>query len=132
MSKKKKKSKAKEDYGIDIVNQLNDDLAVVIADDKIALAYNQGKLRYSLLYYPAVEEMVKVLEHGAEKYAVDNWKLPMSKEDNLNSLQRHLKEMFVGNDFDDESGLSHAGHLMIRAMFYYYHLKNNSFYEQSR
>lgn len=132
MSKKKKKSKAKEDYGIDVVNQLNDELAIVAVDNKIALAYNQGKLRYSLLYYPAIEEMVKVLEHGAEKYAADNWKLPMSKEDNLNSLQRHLKEMFTGNDFDDESGLSHAGHLMIRAMFYYYHLKNNSFHDKGR
>jgi len=37
---------------------------------KKARRYNKGKRKWSLLYFPAIEELIKVMEFGAFKYTI--------------------------------------------------------------
>lgn len=109
---------------------MSDTMSDTMNEEK-AMIKNQGKPKWSLLYYPAIEGLVRVLEFGLQKYSKDNWKFPMSKEESLESMQRHLVALFNGEENDQESGLHHVLHLMARAMFYYYHATKNSFYDNN-
>lgn len=92
--------------------------------------FNIGKLRWDLIDWESVEEMLKVLESGAIKYDQNNWKKGLHREETLESTQRHLIELFKKRELDSESTLHHMGHIMCNAMFYLYHHRNNSFTKQ--
>ena len=94
-----------------------------------AIVYNDGKPKWSLVYYPAIEDMIRVLEFGCKKYDKNNWKKPMNREEILESIQRHLAKLFEGEEIDSESLEHHISHIMARCMFYFYHSKNDTFYE---
>lgn len=79
--------------------------------------YNEGKLRWGLMSWPALREVVRVLEFGAKKYAAWNWTKGLSWSDCFNSLQRHMLAWYEGEDRDPETGLSHMAHVMCNAMF---------------
>lgn len=97
-------------------------------EDK-ALRYNDNKPDWSLVHFPSLEPMVRVLEYGAKKYTVgevsgrENWKKPMDKKQILNSAMRHLIRLMEDEELDSESNLPHVGHLMCNLMFYSYHSK---------
>lgn len=87
------------------------------------LRYNQGKNRLDLLPTFAINDMAKVITIGSEKYAVNNWRKGMKWSNVIASLKRHLLALESGEDFDSESGLLHASHLLCNAAFlneYYY------------
>lgn len=84
------------------------------------LRYNKGKIQWTLMNFPSFEPMIKVLMFGAEKYARDNWKGGLSKNEVLDSLLRHVVGLMKGEVNDPESSLPHIGHLMCNAMFYSY------------
>lgn len=86
-----------------------------------ALRYNTGKPKWSLIHMNSLVPMIRVLEYGALKYAPFNWQKPMKRDELLDSMQRHLAALIDGNELDDESGLTHIGHIMANAMFYSYH-----------
>lgn len=86
-----------------------------------ALRYNTGKPKWSLVHMHSLVPMIRVLEYGALKYAPLNWQKPMKRDEVLDSMQRHLAALIDGNELDDESGLTHIGHIMANAMFYSYH-----------
>lgn len=93
----------------------------VLADvSRSALRYNSGKLQWSLVDFDALEDMVKVLEFGAKKYAADNWKKGLKTNEIAESMMRHLFAYLRGEDIDPESGLPHTGHIMCNAMFLSY------------
>ena len=94
---------------------------------EISLRYNSGKPRWSLIHYPSLLPLVKVLEHGCVKYSRDNWKKGLNKKELLESTMRHLVELMEDNEDDSESKLAHTGHIMANIMFYEYHKNNNSF-----
>lgn len=80
--------------------------------------YDQGKLRWSLLPWRALEEVVRVLEHGAEKYGRGSWRLvPNGRERYFDALLRHAAEVAKGNLTDDETGLLHFDHIAVNALF---------------
>jgi hypothetical protein len=84
--------------------------------------FDGGKLEYGLLPPLALEETVKVLTFGAQKYERDNWqKVPDSKRRYFDALQRHLWAWKVGNKLDEESGIHHLAHAMCCLMFLYEH-----------
>lgn len=89
------------------------------------LRYNNGKLQWGLVDFTALEDMVKVLEFGANKYAPHNWKKGMSHTQITESLMRHLFAYLDGEDIDQESGISHAGHILCNAMFLAYNIKHH-------
>jgi hypothetical protein len=101
-------------------------------DKKSAIRYNSGKLRWSLVDFDALEDMVKVLEFGTEKYTADNWKKGLKTNEIAESMMRHLFAYLRGEDIDPESGLPHTGHIMCNAMFLSYMQKFNPNYDVRR
>lgn len=84
--------------------------------------FDGGKLEYGLLPPFALEEIVKVLTFGAQKYERDNWqKVPDSKRRYFDALQRHVWAWKRGEQFDPESGIHHLAHAMCCLMFLYEH-----------
>jgi Domain of unknown function (DUF5664) len=84
--------------------------------------FDGGKLEYGLLPPLALEETVKVLTFGAQKYERDNWqKVPDSKRRYFDALQRHVWAWKTGEQIDQESGIHHLAHAMCCLMFLYEH-----------
>jgi hypothetical protein len=84
--------------------------------------FDGGKLEYGLLPPLALEETVKVLTFGAQKYERDNWqKVPDAKRRYFDALQRHVWAWKQGEQMDPESGIHHLAHAMCCLMFLYEH-----------
>jgi len=90
------------------------------AKEKKALRYNQGKPQWSMVHFRSLEPMVKVLMYGANKYARDNWKKGLNRQEILDSMQRHLAALIDGQEIDPESQEHHIGHIMCNCLFYSY------------
>jgi hypothetical protein len=84
--------------------------------------FDGGKLEYGLLPPLALEETVKVLTFGAQKYERDNWqKVPDANRRYFDALQRHVWAWKQGEQMDPESGIHHLAHAMCCLMFLYEH-----------
>ncbi len=81
---------------------------------------NEGKLKWSLVSFKALEPMVRVLMFGAEKYSSWNWSKGLKYTEICESLQRHIYAFIQGEDNDQESKLEHVGHILCNAMFLSY------------
>jgi hypothetical protein len=90
-----------------------------------AVKFDAGKLRYSLLPRVSVEEIVRVLMFGSQKYSDNNWMLlfdrPDGKERYYNAAMRHLTAWWSGERNDPESGLHHLGHVGACIVFLLWH-----------
>jgi len=82
--------------------------------------FNEGKLKWSLVSWKALEPLVQVLMFGTQKYDSHNWKKGLKYTEVCESLQRHLNSFIEGEDEDKESKLSHIGHILCNAMFLSY------------
>lgn len=89
-----------------------------------AKRYNDGKRIWSLVDFDSMEDLVKVLEFGKDKYSIDNWKKGLTYESVMDSLLRHSFAFLNGEDLDSESKLPHTGHILANAMFLSYMYKN--------
>jgi Domain of unknown function (DUF5664) len=88
----------------------------------IGRKYDGGKLEYGLLPPHALEETVKVLTFGAQKYERDNWqKVSDAKRRYFDALERHIWAWKKGEQIDPESGIHHLAHAMCCLMFLYEH-----------
>lgn len=81
---------------------------------------DEGKLEWSLLPFEQLEDVVRVLMNGAEKYSRDNWK----KCDDVNrykdALMRHVVSYIEGEKFDkgkDGDNLHHLAHAICNCLF---------------
>lgn len=80
--------------------------------------FDSGKLSWSLLPFDAVKEIVKILDHGAKKYAPDNWKKVVPfKQRYFDALMRHLVAWQNGETVDKDSGLPTMAHVACNALF---------------
>lgn len=80
--------------------------------------FDKGKLRFSLLPWKAVQEIIKVLEFGAVKYDVDNWQqVAEPKQRYWDASMRHLVAYKQGEQLDPESGLHHLAHAGCCVLF---------------
>lgn len=97
-----------------------------------AIKLDTNKLRWSLLPYDSLEEVVKVLEFGAIKYAPDNWKQGkgLGTLRVLNSCLRHLFSYLNGEKIDPETGLSHLAHATCNLLFALHYIKYKDTYLQ--
>lgn len=80
-----------------------------------AARFNSGKVDLTFNPKAAQLEWAKVWMYGAKKYERDQWKKLWGSDTlkvALASAQRHILEMLDGNMFDEESGQTHAGHVM--------------------
>ena len=80
--------------------------------------YDKEKPDYSLIPPSALEDMVKVLTFGAEKYDRHNWKKLDNLEDRyFAAAQRHLWAVMRGETHDPESGEHHYAHALCCIMY---------------
>lgn len=79
--------------------------------------YDQDKPNMSLLDGYAIEQLTRVLDFGAQKYAAHNWRGGIKKSRLIAAALRHLFAYLRGEDTDPESGLSHVAHAMCCCMF---------------
>lgn len=83
-----------------------------------------GKLEWTLLPYQQLEDVVKVLMKGAEKYSRDNWKKCDDTKRYEDALMRHVVSYINGEKTDDVAkggdGLSHLAHAICNCLFLMY------------
>ena len=109
------------DSGISFVGAA-DTITVTKSNTSNGRKFDGGKLEYGLLPPLALEETVKVLTFGAQKYERDNWKkVPDSKRRYFDAMERHIWAYKRGEQMDPESGIHHLAHAMCCLMFLYEH-----------
>ncbi len=79
--------------------------------------HDGGKIPLELLSPVALEELGKVLQFGAKKYAAWNWAKGIAYSRILGAILRHVFAYMRGEDKDPETGLSHIAHAMTECMF---------------
>lgn len=93
------------------------------------IKFDGDKLKYSLLDWDVISEVVKILQHGEQKYTqiledgtkvsgAENWK----KVDNLeeryfNAAMRHLLQGRYESPTDSDTGKLHYAHAICNLMF---------------
>lgn len=82
-----------------------------------ALKYDGGKPGVELLPTDALEEIAKVLDYGAQKYAAHNWRKGMKWGRLAGALLRHVFAWLRGEDRDEESGHLHLAHAGCCVLF---------------
>jgi hypothetical protein len=97
---------------------------------KVATKYDMGKRDWSLLPLDSVEEIVKVLEFGANKYAAHNWSNNGGFKYTrvINAMLRHIFAFMRGEDLDPETGLSHLAHAGCNILFILHFIKHKDKY----
>lgn len=81
------------------------------------IKHDEGKLRWGLLSFQAVQELVKVLTFGAGKYGDRNWENGINYDRVYEAALRHLTSWWMREDRDPETGLNHLAHAMCCIMF---------------
>lgn len=76
------------------------------------------KDRWDLIPMETVEQIVKILTHGAKKYEPNNWQNVKPFEDRYYSaLMRHLVAWRKGEHQDPDSGMLHLSHAACNVIF---------------
>lgn len=82
-----------------------------------ATKYDDGKLRFDLLEWRALSEVVAIFTYGCIKYEAHGWKyVPDGEERYDAALMRHYAARKAGEIYDQESGLPHTGHMAWNAL----------------
>lgn len=77
---------------------------------------NKGKLPWRYLPLRALEELNRVYEFGATKYAPYNWQKGMDWSIMYDSMMRHISAWWQGEDIDAESKCHHLAHAAFGAL----------------
>jgi hypothetical protein len=88
-----------------------------ITDTSQGAKFDGGKIGVWMLPTEPLEDIAKVLDFGAKKYAAYNWTNGISYSRIYGSLLRHLFAWWRGEDIDPESGLSHLSHAGCNILF---------------
>ena len=83
---------------------------------------DQGKLRYDLMPFDALDAVAEVLTYGIKKYPKpeENWRVNSTLEDIPRykaARLRHISLAAQGQVFDEESGLPHEWHISTNSLF---------------
>lgn len=86
---------------------------------EIGRKFDNEKLRFSLLPIESIEEVLKVLEFGANKYDVDNWKFVDNAQERYYdaALRHQILGSASGEDEDPETGYKHTAHAICCLLF---------------
>jgi hypothetical protein len=78
---------------------------------QVGRKFDAGKLDYTLVPFEALDEIVKVLMFGAQKYDRDNWRhVDDAAQRYAAAAFRHLTAHLKGENVDSETGVSHLAH----------------------
>jgi hypothetical protein len=80
--------------------------------------------RLDLLPTAPLEEVARVLAHGAEKYGTYNWCNGTRWGRPYRALLSHAWAWWRGEDTDPESGLSHLAHCICNLLFLFEYQRN--------
>jgi len=84
----------------------------------MGMKFDDKKTQWTLVPWDQMEQVVRVLMYGAEKYAPSNWmRVDNAKERYADAAMRHWKERQVGNIMDEETGLPHTAHAICCLLF---------------
>ena len=84
---------------------------------------DEGKLQWSLMPFEQLEDVIKVLMKGAEKYGAGNWKKCDDFRRYEDALMRHVTSYIKGEKDDDGEGgdgLPHLAHAICNCLFLMY------------
>jgi hypothetical protein len=94
--------------------------------------FDSEKLKYNLMPVGVLEQEVRVLMNGAEKYAIDNWKYVEDwKRRYIEATKRHIAAYESGEEFDDGEGgdgLHHLAHARCCLAFLLWKSTNRTIY----
>jgi hypothetical protein len=79
--------------------------------------HDQGKVPLDLLPFGALEEVAKVMGHGADKYGRYNYANGMNWSRCLGAALRHIFSWAKGDSIDPETGLNHLSHATCNLLF---------------
>lgn len=92
-------------------------------NNQTGIKYDDDKPDYSLVPPDALEETIRVLMYGAQKYDRGNWMhLRDAKKRYFAAACRHLFAILRGEEYDSESGLHHVAHATACCLFLYEHM----------
>lgn len=79
---------------------------------------DRGKPDWTLLPWGAVEQVVRVLDHGVEKYSREGWrKVEGARLRYSAAALRHITTRLRGERLDPETGLPHLAHAVCCLLF---------------
>lgn len=78
--------------------------------------FDGGKLQYRLVPPHALKAVAEVLTFGAKKYSPYSW-VNVESERYLDAAYRHLEQRRMGEELDQESGLTHLAHAAVNLLF---------------
>lgn len=84
------------------------------------LKHDQKKPNWALLPMQTIEDVVRVLDHGAVKYKPNNWKYVRPKSRYFAAALRHLSAYQSGEKRDPDSKLPHLAHAICSLIFLHY------------
>lgn len=86
--------------------------------------YDEGKPDYSLMPSRELEQIVKIMTHGRDKYGRNNWKGELENDRLYAALMRHLETDRQGEYLDKETGEPHLAHVACNAIFLLWYRNN--------
>lgn len=84
------------------------------------IKHDEQKTKWSLIPWDVMEEVVAVMQHGAEKYGLDNWKHVDPPMRYWDAAMRHMIAFRQGEKLD-ESTLHHLAHAITSLIFLLWH-----------
>ena len=79
--------------------------------------HDEGKRRWDLVPWDAVEEVCRVLEHGAGRYGARNWERGIDYSRLFAAAMRHLTAWWGGEVDDPQSRRPHLAHAACCVLF---------------
>jgi len=83
------------------------------------LKFDDDKLKWHLLPLKEIEDVVRVLMYGANKYSENNW-VGLPRERLEDALMRHVISYLKSEKSDSETGISHLAHAICNCLFLMY------------
>lgn len=81
--------------------------AIIDSAPATPIKFDQGKPEWSVLPFDALEEVVRVMMHGDEKYGKGNWRGGLAYSRLFNASIRHMVSWWNGETRDAESQCHH-------------------------
>ena len=91
-------------------------MSVAKLSKEVGIKHDHHKPDYSLVPFGALDEVVKVLTYGANKYDRFNWEHVEDIRYQAAAL-RHISAYMQGEKFDPETGINHLAHAVCSLMF---------------
>jgi hypothetical protein len=95
------------------------------------IKHDNKKHNWSLMPFEALEEVVEVLELGAQKYGSWNWKQGSGFNWTrvASAALRHIFAWMRGQTLDPETNKNHLAHAVCNLLFLLYYNKNKDTYK---